>query len=69
MILVNYIYVCDGPDHHTEVGHDVAELWPVDMHDRPPAPKLMTGWALTDEGKMLCPACQGREPLHDLPRS
>jgi len=63
MILVNYIYVCDGPDHHVEVGHDVAGLYPVDLHARPPSPKLIAGWSQTDEGKMLCPTCAGRESL------
>lgn len=63
MILVQFIYVCDGPDHHTEVGHDVAELYPVDCHERPPAPKLLAGWVQTDQGKMLCSTCAGREPL------
>ena len=61
MILVQFIHVCDGPDHHTEVGHDVAELYPVDFHDRAPQPKLMPGWQMTDTGKMLCPSC-GKDP-------
>lgn len=62
MILVQFIHVCDGPDHHVEVGHDVAEIRPIDAHERPPTPNLLPGWHYSDQGKMLCPTCAGREP-------
>lgn len=62
MILVQYIYVCDGPDHHVEVGHDVAEVRVTSPYEKPPDPGLPAGWDLTDDGHMLCPICaKGRE--------